>query len=120
MLDFSEMKRIGDSIEEVEGYDQNYVICSGNEPVPAAIVYSPVSGRTMEVITSEPGIQLYTGNHLNRSFTGKSGRPYQKYSGLCLETQHFPDSPNHSNFPNVFLHPNEVFKSTTSYRFGVK
>jgi aldose 1-epimerase len=71
----------------------------------------------MEVWTTEPGVQLYTGNHLRPDVVGKAGKPYMKHGALCLETQHFPDSPNHENFPSTVLRPNETFHSRTSYKF---
>jgi aldose 1-epimerase len=73
----------------------------------------------MEVFTTEPGIQFYSGNFLDGTITGKKGILYQKHHGLCLETQHYPDSPNQPDFPNTILRPGEVYKQTTSYRFGV-
>lgn len=94
------------------GYDHNYVLRSGygDDPVLAARVREPRSGLTMEVWTTEPGVQFYSGNALN-------GRPYHAREGFCLETQHFPDSPNHPDFPSTVLRPGEVFKSTTRFRF---
>ena len=80
----------------------------------------PSSGRTLEVWTSEPGIQFYTGNFLNPSIRGKAGRIYDQYTGFCLETQHFPDSPNQPAFPSTLLRPGGVFRSSTEFRFGVE
>jgi aldose 1-epimerase len=74
----------------------------------------------MEVLTTEPGIQLYTGNFLDGSCVGKSGRPYGRRSGFCLETQHFPDAPNHDNFPSIVLRPGETCKTTTIYKFSTR
>ena len=103
-----------------KGYDHNFVINrQGADLVLAARVEEPTSGRVMEVHTTEPGIQLYTGNHLDGTFIGKAGRPYGERSGFCLETQHFPDSPNKPSFPTTTLRPGEEFKSKTVYTFGV-
>ena len=86
----------------------------------AARVEEPVSGRIMEVYTTEPGTQLYTGNFLDGSLSGKKGEPYSPRSGFCLETQHFPNSPNQSKFPSTILQPNDVYRSTTIYKFLTK
>ncbi|MBN1523410.1 MAG: galactose mutarotase [Spirochaetales bacterium] len=104
------------------GYDHNWVIDRSGETglVQAASLYEPDSGRYMEVFTTEPGIQFYAGNHLDGTLVGKSNLPYTKRSGLCLETQHFPDSPNHANFPSTVLRQNEDFYSRTLYRFSVR
>ncbi|MGH6609689.1 MAG: aldose epimerase family protein, partial [Burkholderiaceae bacterium] len=101
------------------GYDHNYVVNrSGAEPVLAARVEEPKTGRTMEVRTTEPGMQFYTGNFLDGSIVGKSGRPYARRSGFCLETQHYPDSPNKPSFPTTTLRPGEEYRSRTVYTFG--
>lgn len=99
------------------GYDHNWVLNSCGTGDIAARVEEPVSGRIMEVYTSEPGVQFYTGNFLDARLIGKSGKPYPPRSGFCLETQHFPDSPNHGHFPSVVLHPGEKFQSVSIYRF---
>ncbi|MEP6669236.1 MAG: aldose epimerase family protein [Chthoniobacter sp.] len=109
-------------IGEPGGYDHNFII---DQPQPnamtlAAEVYEPKSGRVMTVSTTEPGIQLYTGNFLNRSVIGKSGIVYRKNYGFCLETQHYPDSPNHPDFPSTVLRPGQTFRSTTVHQFSVK
>ena len=78
----------------------------------ATVTYDPVSGRVLDISTTEPGIQFYSGNFLDGTITGKNGRAYQKRSALCLETQHFPDSPNHPNFPGTVLRPGERYLST--------
>ena len=83
----------------------------------AARVFEPKSGRVMEVFTTQPGIQLYTSNYLDGSLTGKRGQVYRQYSGLCLETQHFPDSVNHPQFPSVILRPGETYRQTTIHKF---
>jgi len=101
------------------GYDHNFVINrSGPGLVRAAHVLEPTSGRTMDVETTEPGIQMYTGNFLDGSYAGKSGRVYRHRYGVCFETQHFPDSPNHPAFPSTMLRPGETFRSRTVYTFG--
>lgn len=101
------------------GYDHNWVLNNQDGSLAlAATVYEPVSGRTMEVLTTEPGLQFYCGNFLNGSLIGKSGRPYHFRNGFCLETQHYPDSPNQPFFPNTVLHPGETYETTTIYRFG--
>jgi aldose 1-epimerase len=113
-FDFREPKAIGG------GFDHNWVLnqrSSGLRPV--ARVVEPRSGRTLQVATTEPGLQFYTGNSLDGTLPGKSGRSYEKYGGFCLETQHFPDSPNHSEFPSTLLRPGRTYKSTTIYTFGI-
>lgn len=127
-LDFTSPHAIGDRIDADHpqlkfgsGYDFNYVI--NKEPGElafAASAYEPESGRYMEVFTTEPGIQLYTGNHLRGNEIGNSGKPYGPRTGFCLETQHFPDSPNQPDFPSTLLEPGEVYRSTTVFKFSVK
>lgn len=127
-FDFTEPHLIGGRIEAEDaqlkfgiGYDHNWVLDHRAEKLAlAARVYEPESGRMMEVFTTEPGVQFYTGNFLDGTLTGKSGRPYGHRSGLCLETQHYPDSPNQPGFPNTILRPGETLHSTTIYRFGVR
>jgi aldose 1-epimerase len=127
-LDFTSPHRIGDRIDNEHpqlvfavGYDFNYVINKNEDELAfAASVFEPESGRYMEVFTTEPGVQLYTGNHLKGAEIGKAGVAYTKRTGLCLETQHFPDSPNQPGFPSTLLNPGETFKSTTIYKFSVK
>jgi len=103
------------------GYDHNWVL---DRTAPglalAATVYEPVSGRFMEVLTTEPGIQVYTGNFLDGTLAGKGGKTYPRRSGFCLETQHFPDSPNQPDFPSTVLRPGETYQTETVYRFSVK
>ncbi len=102
------------------GYDHNWVLNrKGPDLALAARLTEPTTGRTLEVFTTEPGIQFYSGNFLDGTITGKDGRVYRHRSGLCLETQHFPDSPNHSNFPSTILRPGQEYRSTTVFRFGV-
>lgn len=118
-MDFTSPKPIGSRIAEVAGgYDHNYIINSQpGELVLAAKVHEPQSGRTMEVWTTEPGVQLYTGNFLDGSLIGKAGNPYRKHSGFCLETQHYPNSPNQPEFPATRLNPGETYRQTTIYKF---
>lgn len=122
-FDFTTSKPIGRDIAQVKGgYDHNWVLNkSGNELSKAATVYDPASGRVMEVYTTEPGIQFYTGNFLDGTLTNtKGGAKYVQHGALCLETQHFPDSPNKPNFPSTILKPGETYKSTTVYKFSTK
>lgn len=102
------------------GYDHNWVL--NGTPADgmslAARVYEPTTGRTLEVLTTEPGIQFYSGNFLDGSITGKRGTVYRHRSGFCLETQHFPDSPNEPGFPSTILRPGEEYRSRTVFRFG--
>ncbi len=115
--------RIGDNDSQLKlagGYDHNFVLNRrGGGLQPAATLYEPASGRIMEVLTTEPGLQFYSGNFLDGTNIGKGGRPYPFRSGLCLETQHFPDSPNKPGFPSTVLRPGESYQSTTVYRFSV-
>ena len=85
----------------------------------AARLVEPTTGRTLEVSTTEPGMQFYAGNFLDGTVTGKSGHVYKRRFGFCLETQHYPDSPNHPNFPSTILRPGDRFQSTTVFTFGV-
>lgn len=127
-LDFTTPQSIGERIDSDHpqlrygsGYDFNYVI--NKEPGElafAASAFEPESGRYMEVFTTEPGVQLYTGNHLKGTEIGNSGKPYTARTGFCLETQHFPDSPNQPDFPSTLLQPDDVYNSTTIYKFSVK
>jgi aldose 1-epimerase len=106
-----------------KGYDHNWVIdrTPGHRDglLHAARLVDPRSGRTLDVSTSEPGIQFYSGNFLDGTITGKGGHVYAHRTGLCLETQHFPDSPNHANFPTTILRPGERYTSRTVFAFGV-
>ncbi|HKV25273.1 MAG TPA: aldose epimerase family protein [Candidatus Acidoferrum sp.] len=112
--------RIGD-IPAIGGYDHNMVLNgkAGTMRV-AARVYDPESGREMEVLTNQPGVQFYSSIGLNGSIKGKGGVAYEKYGAICLETQHFPDSPNHPNFPSTELKPGQHFSSETIYKFTTK
>jgi aldose 1-epimerase len=101
-----------------KGYDHNWVLNhTGAGPTLAARVHDPKSNRSMEVLTTEPGLQFYTGNFLDGSVKGKRGKAYQHRSAFCMETQHFPDSPNKKDFPSTTLRPGQEYKSTTIYRF---
>lgn len=103
------------------GYDHCWVINKGADTLaPTATVYEPTSGRVLETFTTEPGVQFYTGNFLDGSITGKNGVTYSKRSGFCLETEHFPDSPNQASFPSVVLRPGEVYKTKTVYKFSTQ
>ena len=120
-FDFRQAKPIGQDIARVPGgYDHNFVLNNKGNFRKVAELSEPVSGRYMDVYTDQPGLQFYSGNFLDGSITGKGGKVYKKHYGLCLETQHFPDSPNHPEFPNTILHPGEEFYHTTVYMFGVK
>ena len=120
-MDFTKPMAIGSRIKQVQGgYDHNYVLNSSDGSLAlAASVYEPKSGRVMEIFTTEPGIQLYTGNFLDGSVKGK-GAVYNKHNGFCLETQHFPDSPNKPNFPSVVLKPGEKYTQLTVYKFSAR
>jgi aldose 1-epimerase len=122
-MDFNTPKLIGKDIAQVNGgYDHNWVLSkSGNDLGLAATLYHAASGRFMEVSTTEPGIQFYSGNFLTGTLKNtRDGKKYIKHAGLCLETQHFPDSPNQPTFPNTILKPGETYKHTTVYKFSVK
>lgn len=124
-LDFTTPSLIGSRLSQVgdnpKGYDHNFVLDSkGGKLAFAARVYEPTSGRVMEMYTTEPGVQVYTGNFLDGSLTGKGGQVYKQHSALCLEAQHFPDSPNQGKFPSIILKPGQTYKQTTEYRFSVK
>lgn len=123
-LDFREPHKIGERIQAFaeppfKGYDHNFVLNNqSGELALAAKVKAPGSGIVMEVYTTQPGIQLYTGNWLD--LIGKGGKYYGQFGGFCLETQHYPDSPNHPNFPSTVLKPGEIYKQTTIYKFLVE
>jgi aldose 1-epimerase len=103
------------------GYDHNWVLDSGGGKLAeAAVVYDPGSGRVLRVLTDQPGIQFYTGNFLDGSIKGKGGKPLELHSALCLETQHFPDSPNHPAFPTTELKPGERYHTVTVYGFSAR
>ena len=126
-LDFRKIKKIGARIEKLTntgalGYDHNFVLNpKPNDDSPfnlAAVLRDPASGRTLRISTDQPGIQFYSGNFL-KGQKGKSGKTYAHRSAVCLETQHFPDSVNHENFPSTILKPGEEFKSSTQLSFGI-
>lgn len=121
-FDFTEPTAIGARIDQVEGgYDLNFVLDESPDPLkPAARVSDPKTGRVMEIYTTEPGIQFYSGNFLDGSFEGLDGVIYPKHSGFCLETQHFPDSINKPEWPSVVLRPGEVYRHHTVHRFSAE
>jgi len=130
-FDFREPTAIGARLGQTDtqlayakGYDHNFVLAHNpGEPtglMPAARVVEPHSGRVLEVATTEPGMQFYSGNSLNGDLRGKSGRFYTRRSGFALETQHFPDSPNQPNFPSTILKPGDSYQSQTVYRFSTQ
>ena len=130
-FDFTKAQPIGDRIRQKDeqlqfglGYDHNFVI---DRPSPddatlrlAAVLRDPASGRTLHLSTTEPGVQVYSGNQLNGAIVGASGRAYRQGDGLALETQHFPDSPNRPEYPSTVLRPGETFRSTTKLSFSVQ
>ncbi len=126
-FDFRQLTVIGTRIDADtpqirfgHGYDHNWVLNRTAAGLThAARLEDPASGRTLDVSTTEPGVQFYTGNFLDGTITGKSGRIYKRRYGLCLETQHFPDSPNHATFPSTILRPGERYQSKTVFAFGV-
>jgi len=126
-MDFTIPKAIGTDIDNTEyeqimfgnGYDHNWVLdTKGDKSVVAATLYSPVSGIKMDVYTDEPGIQVYSGNFLNGTVKGKNGITYQRRAAVCLETQHYPDSPNRPEWPTVVLRPGETYNSHCTYKFS--
>jgi aldose 1-epimerase len=127
-FDFTRSKTIGADIdtddEQIKfghGYDHNFVLNkAGNNLSHAATVFEPTSGREMEVYTTEPGIQFYSGNYLDGSVKGKNGRIYERRSAFCLEAQHFPDSPNKPQFPSTVLKPGERYSQVTVYKFSIR
>jgi aldose 1-epimerase len=125
-FDFLKPRPLGAHIAEQDrqleigsGYDHNFALAGGTTSLPRAVarVRSADSGITMTVLTTEPGLQLYSGNQLDGSHRGKSGKPYGRHAGLCLETQHFPDAPNRPEFPSAVLRPGRTFRSTTIFAF---
>lgn len=131
-FDFTTPTAIGERIDAPDdqlrhgrGYDHNFVLANHSGTIAlAAVVSEPTSGRIMETWTTEPGVQCYTGNWMpspadsaDKQLVGKSGKPYHARDGFCLETQHFPDSPNQPSFPSIILRPGQVYRSTTIYRF---
>lgn len=123
-FDFITAKTIGRDLEATGGnpvgYDHNFVLDTQSIKELAVRVAEPNSGRVMEVYTDQPGVQFYSGNFLDGTITGKSGVVYRQYSGFCLETQHFPDSPNQPAFPSTILKPGKTYHTTTMYRFSAE
>jgi len=127
-LDFTSPTTIGERIEADydalkmgAGYDHNYVLNKASGKIElAATAYSPVTGIQMDIYTDQPGIQLYSGNWMNGTEIGKKGKPYMKRAAFCLETQHFPDSPNKPEFPSITLNPDETYRHTCIHKFSVK
>jgi aldose 1-epimerase len=133
-LDFRAPRAIGDrwragadQLAAVGGYDHNFVLDEAGGDAPerdglplAAVAHDPGSGRVLEVFTDQPGVQFYTGNQLLGTLRGKSGRLYRQGDAFCLETQHWPDSPNHPEYPSTVLRPQETFRTSTVYRFTTR
>ena len=128
-FDFTSPHKVGERIDDSTdvqikfggGYDHCWVFTDSTKTLKlVATVYEPTTGRFMEVSTTEPAVQFYTGNFLNGSVIGKKGKGYGRRSGLCLETQHFPDSPNKPSFPSTVLKPGETYQTTTVYKFSTK
>jgi aldose 1-epimerase len=125
-FDLRKWTRIGEKLQaaggDPVGYDHNFVLDRWPvaRPTLAVEVWDPKTGRQMKVYTDQPGVQFYTGNFLDGSITGKGGKVYRQHDAFCLETQHFPDSPNEPKFPSAVLRPGETFKSTTIYQFSTR
>jgi aldose 1-epimerase len=124
-LDFTKPTDIGARIKELKGepggYDHNFVLNSGGKSLAlAARVYEPKTGRALEMFTTEPGVQFYTGNFLDGTIKGKDGVDYRKHHGFCLEAQHYPDSIHHANFPRSVLEPGQTYRQTTIYKFSAR
>lgn len=124
-MDFTTAKPIGRDLKQLtntpQGYDHNFVLNrAGKGLALCARVHEPKTGRMMEVLTTQPGVQFYSGNFLDGTLTGKRGVTYQQHDGFCLETQHYPDSPNQPAFPSVVLHPNQAYQHRTVHKFSAK
>ena len=121
-MDFTQAKRIGDDLDKVVGgYDHNWILNKAEGLQEVANVYDPLSGRSLTVLTTEPGLQFYSGNFLDGTLTHtKKGIQYIKHGALTLETQHFPDAPNQAKFPSTLLKPGETYTHTTVYKFATK
>lgn len=128
-FDFTKATPIGERINHDDpqikighGYDHSWVLTSGGSaaPVLVAEAYDPTSGRVLQVLSTEPGLQLYSGNFLDGTIQGKGGKSYQHRYGFCLETQHFPDSPNHPSFPSTELRPGKTYRTTTVFKFSTR
>ena len=125
-MDFTKATPVGAHIDAQDeqlkiagGYDHTFVLQTGNRLREAAKLHEPTTGRVLEVLTDQPGIQFYSGNFLDGSIVGKRGRAYVQRSGCCLEPQHFPDSPNQPSFPSTRLQPEECRRQTTVLKFSV-
>ena len=127
-FDFTTSHRIGERINDADeqlkfggGYDHNFALDrKGTALELAATIYEPTSGRVMELLTTEPGLQFYSGNFLDGAIIGKSGKPYVYRSAIVLESQHYPDSINQPKFPSTILRPGETYKSSTVFRFSTR
>jgi len=128
-MDFRQPKALGidiknfdfEQIKNGNGFDHNWVLDSnGDMSVPAAVLESPATGIVLTTYTDEPGIQVYSGNFLDGTATGKNGKTYNQHAAICLETQHYPDSPNKSEWPSVILEPGKTYSSHTLYKFSIK
>jgi aldose 1-epimerase len=123
-FDFTSPQLIGKRIAEIKdagGYDLTFVLRNQTGKLaPIASAYEPISGRELTVYTTEPGLVFYTGNHLSERVTGHLGKPFTKHGAFCMETQHYPDSPNQPMFPNAILRPGETFRSQTIYKFSIR
>jgi aldose 1-epimerase len=122
-MDFTQPHAVGSRFKDLKerpiGYDHNFVLNGGGKSLSlAARVFEPKSGRVLEVFTTKPGVQLYTANYLDGSLTGKRGQVYRQHAGLCLETQHFPDSVNKPQFPSIILRPGHTYHQTTVHKFS--
>ena len=127
-FDFRTAKAIGkdiaaddDQLKKGKGYDHNWILNNQDQGMrTVASVYEPGSGRVLEIATDEPGIQFYSGNFLDGTLPAKNGGTYGHRTGFCLETQHYPDSPNEPDFPSTVLSPGETYKTTTIFKFSTK
>jgi aldose 1-epimerase len=127
-FDFTKLTPIGARIAQEDlqlvygnGYNHNWVLNQPGQPsAPAAVVYDAVSGRVMEVFTTQPGLQFFSGNFPGGKFGGKGGKTYPSRAGLCLEAQHYPDSPHQAGFPSTVLRPGEIYSQRTTYRFRIR
>jgi aldose 1-epimerase len=121
-MDFTQPKKIGAEIAALKGgYDHNWVLNKAADSLEkVAEVFEATSGRVMEVFTTEPGLQFYTGNFLNGTLTGKAGKQYPKHAAFCMETQHFPDSPHQPSFPSTLLLPDQTYHQITQYKFTIR
>ncbi len=118
-FDFRSGKRIGSDIDKIGGYDHCFIINASSEKLaPAAVLYDPDSGRKMEIHTTQPGIQCYTGNFLN-GIQGRNGKVYNQHGAVCLETEGYPDAVNRQSFPSVILQPGELYREVTTHRFSI-